>query len=163
MRFKKKILGALIASIALLPLIPSDSAYAAGTVEIDNDTNTNGYSNYYSGSWSKLNNGNYGDSRIHWDSADISVKYNWSFTQYVASGWFSVRVYLNNPNFTNTVAIYGKDGFNFALFNQDTARSGYNEIGTVWMTSGQPYTFTVNANAPQSWFNTGADSIQLID
>jgi hypothetical protein len=61
------------------------------------------------------------------------------------------------------VAIYGKDGFNFALFNQDTARSGYNEIGTVWMTSGQPYTFTVNANAPQSWFNTGADSIQLID
>ncbi|KAB2430877.1 hypothetical protein F8168_06670, partial [Bacillus cereus] len=150
---KKRLKSILGTSFAAAMLFSATPAFAADTIIADNDSDT--YGNYYTGSWQYLNNGGFGDSRIHWGIGDDY--YHWTFTHPKSSGWYAWSVYLNNSSFTNHMAQYYKDGSYVTGINQNTAYSGYNEISTVWLGNGSQYNFSVSAysNGDPSYINTG--------
>ncbi|GAE48227.1 hypothetical protein JCM21738_5314 [Mesobacillus boroniphilus JCM 21738] len=72
------------------------------------------------------------------------------------------HVYLANANFTNPKTAYqlGQTG-TLVYVNQDTARSGWNHIGTVSDYTNSPFFLVINGVMSSKTGSTGADAMKV--
>lgn len=161
---KRTVLFIISAALSLL-LFVNVIAYAT-TYYIDNDTQVSGYSNYITGTWNHVTGDSYAfsyDYRIHYGNY-YPDQYGWKMNSvYLSSA--PISIYLNNANFTDIDASYGRiigAGHSIGYFtsiNQDTAYPGWNSLGTVSLNSSYP--FEIDVCCSQATFNTGADALSV--
>ncbi|MEJ8543778.1 hypothetical protein [Brevibacillus borstelensis] len=135
----------------------------------DNDpTSSSGCTHDYDGSWTYKSgqSGSYNkDHRIISERA--GTWYEWGMGS-LPAGRATLEAYLANVDFTNREAMYyvSHQGWTYeehvGSINQYSARSGWNEVGTIRLDSGKTWVILYGEDeSGRSNTQTGADAVSL--
>ena len=164
-------ISSVLASILMLTSlfnVSSETASAACDAYYTNDDGPSDSNNSYSGTW--IYDGSdvpaYGDNYHMHDNSSSTAYYAWEMSHVGCdSNYWTAKVWLDNLDFTNSDAVYYKDGGEMNHINQYAAPSGWSTIETVYLPSSTAsYTMKVSAYARYgSSQNTGADAFRIYD